>query len=617
MSSTPPLKPWAYYRAVDLLERGRTAVRRRGPAPPSQDGVRILAYHRVSAERDPLAVAPDAFRRQMEEVLERYGAVTRLDRALDLLDEPVAEPLVCVTFDDGYRDTLDVAAPILRELGVPATVYLPTAMIDGRAGYDWYRQGAPPAMGWDEVAELVADGLIDVGSHTRTHPCLPALDDRRAREELVGSKADIEARLGRPVTSFCYPAGLYGPRDAGLVREAGYRGGLTCRSGLNRGAEEMAELRRTLVGWADDDARFRAKLDGRLDVPGRGTELMQRLRARGGSPSPGPPPPPPADRRGEPIAYSGMLITKDRPARAAAILDQIVGQTRRPARMVVVDASTPPLEYDDDRVAAAAAAGIELVVVHEPPSMPHQRNRGVELVETPVTLVLDDDVVLAPDYMECLLERWEARGLNALGGVVGSVRQGSHFKQQFPPVERTLRRLFFLHDIAPTGATRLRRSGKLHEVLTPTEDVLVPVFGNAALAYRTDLLRKHRFDEQFSGYVYGEDLDLTGRLARDAPILHSPSTWYIHEWEPAGRATGDLWYRRARQEGYFRLRLIGRSPLSLAAFALSVVGELGLATAQSLQARRMDPVRGYLRGMRETIRATRAESRRRAGDARS
>jgi GT2 family glycosyltransferase len=309
------------------------------------------------------------------------------------------------------------------------------------------------------------------------------------------------------------------------------------------------------------------------------------------------------------LAYSAVLITMDRPARAVAMLEQMTAQSLRPVRMVIVDASSPPLELDREVITTARDAGIDVLVIHAPKSMTAQRNRGVELVASPVTLLLDDDVVLDPAYMERLLERWETRGLNALGGAVGANRPGDHDLQNFSRGERLVRRLLFLHDIVPQGRTTLRRSGKVREVLEPVEDVLVPVFSNAAVAYRTDLLRKHRFDERFTGYVYGEDLDVSVRLARDAPILHSPSTWYIHEWAQEGCANDAMWYRRSRHEAYFRLRLIDRSPLTLAAFALSIVGETMLALRESARAHSRGPVRSYLRGLRDTLHAVRSESR--------
>lgn len=277
---TPPLKPRAYYAAVGILEKVTSLRRLRAPVA-REHGVRILCYHRVSGDRDVLAVSPDAFRRQIDAIAESGARVLRLDAALDVLAGPVEDFYVCVTLDDGYRDALDVAAPILREFSIPATVYLPTAMIDGTAVYDWYgKRQPPPALDWHDVRELIADGLIDVQPHTRSHSRLTALDDDTARWELEESKSDIERNLGVGVTSISYPAGLYGPRDVRLVNEAGYRAAVTCRPGLNTSNAHLAELRRNLIGARDDINRFRAKLHGQLDAPSRLTEAMQRRRAR-------------------------------------------------------------------------------------------------------------------------------------------------------------------------------------------------------------------------------------------------------------------------------------------------------------------------------------------------
>jgi GT2 family glycosyltransferase len=310
------------------------------------------------------------------------------------------------------------------------------------------------------------------------------------------------------------------------------------------------------------------------------------------------------------LSYSAVLVTKDRRERAEIMIKQMIAQTRPPARMVIVDASTPPLRLDDEHETAAREASIDLMVLHSAPAMGAQRNVGVEMVETPVTLILDDDVIVPPDYMERLLAQWEAWGLAGLGGAVGAIHQGPHDPPHFGRTERLIRRLFFLSDIATDDAgTTLRRSGKFREVPVPVRDVLVPVFTNAAVAFRTDLLRQLRFDEQFSGYVYGEDLDLSVRLARVAPILHTPTTWYIHDRAPEGRANDEMWYRRSRQEAYFRLRLIDRSTLTLAAFGLSVAAETALAARESARQRRQAPLRRYLSGLRDTLRALRAEQR--------
>ena len=254
------------YLAMRAYQRARLArARLRGPGH-RWSGVRILGYHRISDEPDVLSVHPDRFRAQVEQVVASGAVPVSLDDALDRLDRGDEERAVVVTFDDGYLDNLEAAAPVLREHGVPATIFLPTAIIDGEERFHWY-EDPPPALGWGHVRALEAEGLIGFGAHTRTHPRLPHVDDERACEEIAGSKRELEERLGRPVTTFCYPAGLYGERDARLVREAGYRAGVTCDPGVNDAETPRETLRRTLVYWEDADADFALKLAGHLDRP--------------------------------------------------------------------------------------------------------------------------------------------------------------------------------------------------------------------------------------------------------------------------------------------------------------------------------------------------------------
>jgi peptidoglycan/xylan/chitin deacetylase (PgdA/CDA1 family) len=264
--------------AMRAYERARMLRARLGRAP-DWSGIRILGYHRIADDGHDLSVHPQAFRRQMEHLREAGLRPVRLDRALDLLAEPVEGRWVCVTFDDGYRDNLDAAAPVLRDLEIPATIFVPTAIVDGTASYDWYGD-PPPALSWEQIAQLEAEGLIDFQSHTLTHPRLPHVDDARAREEIAGSKRELEARLGREVTSLCYPAGLWGERDARLVREAGYRAGVTTDPGVNPGARPMDRLRRTMVYWGDGPFEFEAKVAGRLDRPPLLRSLLYRRLAR-------------------------------------------------------------------------------------------------------------------------------------------------------------------------------------------------------------------------------------------------------------------------------------------------------------------------------------------------
>ena len=176
--------------------------------------------------------------------------------------------MLAVTFDDAYRSVGQLALPLLRELGVPATVFAPTAFVgdptargwegtDTWAGTEWAAEVA--VMGWPELGELAEAGW-EVGSHTRTHPRLPQLGDAELRDELAGSREEIERALGAPCRSLAYPYGALDRRVAGVARAAGY----TAAGGLLPGrvsARDPLRAPRISVGrgWSDETLRRRAR----------------------------------------------------------------------------------------------------------------------------------------------------------------------------------------------------------------------------------------------------------------------------------------------------------------------------------------------------------------------
>jgi hypothetical protein len=293
-----------------------------------------------------------------------------------------------------------------------------------------------------------------------------------------------------------------------------------------------------------------------------------------------------------------VIPTKDRPERAETAVAALLSQSRRPARIVLVDASHPPLRPQPQLRESVRKARVELVVLHTLPSTSGQRNRGVEHVRTPVTLLLDDDVTLASDYAEVLLRRWQQVGLGAFGALVGVPRD--------EPPQRLLPRLFrmasMLHYHAlRSPATSFRRSRKLRLVPVPAHDVAVPACGAGYGLFRTDLLRRHPFDERFPGYAPGEDHDMSSRLSADAPILQVPSALWAHDFSVHERASPARWRQRGRTETYFRARHLERSPLNWAAFAVSLLAETVVATLYSVRYRGWHVV-GYLAGVLEMLR---------------
>ena len=247
------------------LTAARTAAwRARGR--PVRPGLRILFYHRVSDDPDPLAVPPAAFAAQMALLAaEGYRVVDVVEAAELLRRGEVSDRVAALSFDDGYRDVAEHALPELERHGFRATVFVAPAVVDGTATFTWYRE-SPPLLGWDDIAALDG-GALSFEAHTLTHPNLTRLEAAAAEHEIAGSRAALEARLGRPVRGFCYPAGLYGARERALVERAGFAAATTCEPGANSRATDPLTLHRTAIDRRDRPADFRAKIAGGHDRP--------------------------------------------------------------------------------------------------------------------------------------------------------------------------------------------------------------------------------------------------------------------------------------------------------------------------------------------------------------
>jgi len=241
----------------------------------TSSGVTILIYHRVLPARDPMRPSEPTvseFERQMRVVRRWFRPVPLADAVSGLRAGTAPPRAVAVTFDDGYRDNLELAAPVLTRLRVPATVFVSTGFSEGhtmwndqvieafreserdvadlsslglgrhpltdtearrRAALSVLRQIKPeapqerlarvgeilerlgcrpprsPMMTPAEVRRL-ADLDIEIGGHTVNHPILSRLDDEAARREIVDGRTTLEAWTGRPVRFFAYPNGRPG-----------------------------------------------------------------------------------------------------------------------------------------------------------------------------------------------------------------------------------------------------------------------------------------------------------------------------------------------------------------------------------------------------------------------
>jgi peptidoglycan/xylan/chitin deacetylase (PgdA/CDA1 family) len=282
---------------------------------------RILMYHNFSdsnqAGTDDVCVT--AARKQLE-YLRRHFRVVPLAQIRERLvsGRGLDRHSVALTIDDGRRNCYQLLFPLLQEFAMPATFFVVSSFIRGE---DWIwtdkvlwlseQQSRPielspdridaffrllnrmrpearnariqdmaAAMGvslpkeipskyvpssWSELREMADSGLVEIGSHTVTHPILSSLTDEESWHELTVSRAQIEEGLGRRVSSFCFPNGKPGDYRASQVRqirEAGYDCAMVASFGMAGTGTGLFELPRIGVGGKSDELAFAKSLVG-------------------------------------------------------------------------------------------------------------------------------------------------------------------------------------------------------------------------------------------------------------------------------------------------------------------------------------------------------------------
>jgi peptidoglycan/xylan/chitin deacetylase (PgdA/CDA1 family) len=193
----------------------------------------VLCYHGVSPTWPAATtVKAEHLAAQLQALLRRGWRAATL---VDALTAPDADRTMVVTFDDAHQSVMDLAAPILDRLGVPATVFVPTdyADTDRLMAWDGYDMWVGTAheqelrcLSWDRLRELAGRGW-EIASHTCSHPRLTTVGDEQLATELERSRQICEERMGVPCRSIAYPYGDHDDRVVRAARDAGYMLGVT------------------------------------------------------------------------------------------------------------------------------------------------------------------------------------------------------------------------------------------------------------------------------------------------------------------------------------------------------------------------------------------------------
>jgi len=239
----------------------------------------ILTYHSIAEGASPLKIPPLLFAEQMA-WLAANAKVISLRDFLSQGSRPAGERCVVLTFDDGYADFHQHAAPVLLRLQLPATVFLPTGYV-GRSNA-WPGQPAwvkeEPLLDWKQVKELAEAG-VPFESHTVSHPDLCAVDASTLARELAESAREIESHTGRKVEHFCYP---YGRLNA-AVREAvaqHYKGACSTVAGLAAAGFDPFVLPRVDAHYVRSPRWFRAMFTRQFRAYVETRRLVRKVRGQ-------------------------------------------------------------------------------------------------------------------------------------------------------------------------------------------------------------------------------------------------------------------------------------------------------------------------------------------------
>jgi peptidoglycan/xylan/chitin deacetylase (PgdA/CDA1 family) len=228
----------------------------------------------------------ERFTAQAHWLTDHYTVVPLRELVARIEAGSVVRGLAAITFDDGYVGAFTYAWPLLRDLGLPATMFI-VAGVPSRPTVFWWdhpavvhadspgarerrllslcgdrdviikdaaaAEGPPPDMpvthlpaDWAVVTKAAAAGL-DLGAHTITHRTLTTLSDAELARELAAPRHIIRDHTGVQPVCFSYPYGIWDARVREAVRRAGYRAAVTLDYGLNPVGTDVCELRRINV----------------------------------------------------------------------------------------------------------------------------------------------------------------------------------------------------------------------------------------------------------------------------------------------------------------------------------------------------------------------------------
>jgi peptidoglycan/xylan/chitin deacetylase (PgdA/CDA1 family) len=214
----------------------------------------VITYHGIGGGREAACVGVSAYGAQMRFLASSCHVAAPTAPVADA--NTALRTSVRITVDDGHISALDVAAPILERLALPAIFFIPTDSI-----------GRPSHLRKEHIRQL-SDAGFAIGSHSCSHRPMGALSPAKRRRECIDSRSILEDITGRIVDAFAYPFGTlidFGPRIEPAVAAAGYSWAFTSQHGPVSGVTHRLRIPRINIENSDSLDMFARIVRGAMD----------------------------------------------------------------------------------------------------------------------------------------------------------------------------------------------------------------------------------------------------------------------------------------------------------------------------------------------------------------
>lgn len=176
----------------------------------------ILRYHSISNKKDPYAISPQIFLQQMRYLKKSKFPVLSIQEIMTKLKQGnPTKTMIAITFDDGFKDHLSVAAPILKRFGFPATFFI-------NANTDKINKYERSFLNIKEILKLSKLGF-EIGNHSHSHSILTQIPKNEAKKDIKKGKKYLEDIIHKKIYSFSFPGGAYNDRLIRFVKDTGHK----------------------------------------------------------------------------------------------------------------------------------------------------------------------------------------------------------------------------------------------------------------------------------------------------------------------------------------------------------------------------------------------------------